>query len=172
MELVGEKRRRREESQRRRREESHPRREANRTERGPKPTKWRYPHEAKNAAEKLSEQWYVPQMQGCGDVPQEVEEPHDGGRRQKELSPGLYPESCRTETLRWWSKKRNLREGEGGRRHDENPYPPFLQSHQVPPLLPSPPIRRQKRDRRLRQDQDDEGGKGEQKHGRWGQKMS
>ena len=110
----------------------------------------------------------VPQMEGGGDVPQEVEEPHDGGRRQKELSPELYPESCRTETLRWWSKKRNLREGYCWRKHDDNPYPPGRQGHQDSQILPSPPFQRQKRDRRLRQDPDDEGGKGEQKCGRQG----
>ena len=107
-------------------------------------------------------------MQGRGDVPQEVEEPRDGGRRQKESPPELDPESCRTETRRWWSKKRNRREGYGERRHDENPYPPSRHGHQDSQNLPSPPFRRQKRDRRLRQDPDDKGGEGEQESGRQG----
>jgi hypothetical protein len=81
--------------------------------------------------------------------------------------------SCRTKTHRRWRNiLKNWRGGYGGRRHDDNPYPPFFQDHQDPQILPSPPFRRQKRDRQLRQDPDDEGGKGELKFGRKGLKTS
>ena len=80
----------------------------------------------------------------------------------------MDPGSCRTEAHRWWSKKRNRREGVGERRHDKNPYPPSRHGHQDSQNLPSPPFQRQKKDRGLRQDLDDEGGEGEQKSGRQG----
>ena len=66
----------------------------------------------------------------------------------------------------WRNILKNWREGYGGRRHDDNPYPPFFQDHQNPQNFPSFPFRRPKRDRRLRQDLDDDWGKGELKYGR------
>ncbi len=71
-------------------------------------------------------------MQGRGDVRQEVEESRDGGRRRKELPPEWDPESCRTETLRWWRKERTQREGYGERRHDENPTPQAATANKTP----------------------------------------
>ena len=107
-----------------------------------KPRKWRYSHGAKNAAEKLQEQWEEPHMQGRGDVPQEVEARHED-RGQKELHPVSVLRSCRPEKLRRRSIKRNWSEGQWGRRHDETPFPTFLPILTFPPIAlepPKPPI--------------------------------
>ena len=95
-------------------------------------------------------------MQGRGDMLQEVEDFHDGGTRQKESLPEMgqmiETHSCWMNILKSW------REGYGGRRHDNNPYFPFFQDHQNPQNFPSSPYQRPKKDRRLRQDLEDEGG--------------
>ena len=144
------------------------RREGETTLSGPKLKRQKYLHGTKDAAAKQQTQMQTPQMQGHDDIPQpekeqklqEVEEPHDGGIRQEESFPGLGQGSCMTESnRRWRSIPRNQRRGYGGRRHDNNPYPPSRQEgHQVSQILPSPPFRRQKRDRQHHQDLDDEGG--------------
>ena len=73
---------------------------------------------------------------------------------------------------RWMNILKNWGEGYGRRRHDDNPYPPFLHDHQKFQNFLSFPFRIPKRDRQLRQDLDNRGEKGELTSVRKGLKTS